>query len=79
MYSTLLLSHAWRSYPDRWLFVTAWTLIFAECSAVVWAVEHWAVPVAAGWIIGPTLVFVVPGTIVWFGHCERQRAGRWQL
>ena len=71
MNSTLSLTHRWRSHPDRWLFVIAWTLIFAKCFAVAWAVERWAVPVAAGWIIVPTLVAAVLATIVWFGHRER--------
>jgi hypothetical protein len=51
--------------------VIAWTLIFAKCFAVAWAVERWAVPVAASWIIVPTLVAAVLATIVWFGHRER--------
>lgn len=48
--------------------VFAWLLIAAKCALVAWAVSRWDVPVSAGWVIWPTLVFGLLATGLWFSR-----------
>ena len=53
-------------------FVCAWLLIAVKCVFVAWAVPHWNVPVNAGWVIWPTVLFGLLATGLWLG---RERNG----
>ncbi|MDP1580134.1 MAG: hypothetical protein Q8M02_07640 [Candidatus Didemnitutus sp.] len=54
----------------RWFLAIAWVLILAKCVLVAWAIEHWRVPVHAGWVIIPTLLMAALATVVWLTHRE---------
>lgn len=47
----------------RWLLV-GWALILVKCLLTPWAIAHWNVPIHAGWVIWPTLVFAGFVTLV---------------
>ena len=52
--------------------ICAWLLIAAKCALVAWAVSRWSVPVNAGWVIWPTVLFGLLATGLWLG---RKRIG----
>ena len=63
------MSHVARSYPRISRFmVCAWILIAAKCAFVAWAVSRWDVPVSAGWVIWPTVIFGLLATGLWFSR-----------
>jgi hypothetical protein len=57
-------------YPIRvrWFMAIAWVAIAVKCVLVWWAVQHWHVPIHAGWVIIPTLVFALLASILWLTH-----------
>lgn len=44
-----------RSRRSEWLLVIGWFLISLKCWATFWAVEHYAMPINAWWIVAPSL------------------------
>ena len=54
-----LPNHRWGRPPRvvaLWL-ILGWAVIGAKCAAVPWVFAYWQIPVAAGWVILPTLFF----------------------
>ena len=45
-----------------------WLLIAAKCGLVVWLVHRYQVPVHPLWVNGPTVLFALLGTAVYFGR-----------
>ncbi len=41
-----------------------WLVIIAKCLAVPWLISRWQIPVHAGWVIVPTLLFAALITVV---------------
>ncbi|HWA85348.1 MAG TPA: hypothetical protein VG710_03935 [Opitutus sp.] len=54
----------------RWFMGMAWIVVLAKCAWVWWAVEHWNMRFHPLWVIGPTLVFALLITALWFTHHE---------
>jgi hypothetical protein len=52
---------------EKFIFV-CWLLIAAKCGLVVWLVQRYHVPVHPLWINGPTILFALLGTAVYFGR-----------
>lgn len=54
-----------RISPRFWTWMSlAWLLIVAKCIAVPLVIDHWRVPVAASWVVLPTLVLAIVATIL---------------
>ena len=47
------------------LILAGWLLIVVKCFAVIWIINHWAVPVHPYWIIVPTILMAALGTAVY--------------
>jgi hypothetical protein len=43
-------------------------IILAKCVLVWWAIDRWRVPFHSIWVVGPTLVFAAPATLLWLAH-----------
>jgi len=48
------------------LILAGWLVIVAKCFLVIWAIDHWAVPVHPYWIIVPTILFAALCTAVYY-------------
>lgn len=55
-----------RSRRMQWLLLTGWILIAAKSWLIIWAVEHYHVPVNPFWVIVPTVIFAAVCTLVYF-------------
>jgi hypothetical protein len=55
-------------HPDRKILLIAWIIILLKCLLTPWVIAHWAIPVAAAWIVMPTLIFAVLATWIWVVH-----------
>ena len=47
------------------LIFAGWLLIVAKYFVVIWAINHWAVPIHPYWIIVPTILMAALGTAVY--------------
>jgi hypothetical protein len=47
------------------LIFAGWLLIVAKCFVVIWAINHWAVPIHPYWIIVPTILMAALCTAVY--------------
>jgi hypothetical protein len=47
----------------KWLTI-AWMIIIAKCVFVQWAILHWQIPFASGWIVAPTLTLASVATVL---------------
>jgi hypothetical protein len=54
----------------RWFLEIGWLVIILKCLAVPWVIARWQIPVHAGWVIGPTLLFAVLVTWLALRHRE---------
>jgi hypothetical protein len=45
-----------------------WLLIAGKCGLVVWLVHRYGVPFNPLWVNGPTVLFALLGTAVYFGR-----------
>ncbi len=61
-----LASRPPRSRRTQWLLLAGWLLIAAKSWLVVWAVDHYHVPVNPMWVIVPTVIFAAVCTVVYF-------------
>jgi hypothetical protein len=50
------------------IIALSWVVILAKCLLVAWAIDHWRVPVHAGWVIWPTVMFAGLATLLWAGN-----------
>jgi len=48
------------------LILGCWLLIAAKCWLVIWLIGKYRVPVDPLWVIGPTLLFALLCTVVYF-------------
>jgi membrane protein YdbS with pleckstrin-like domain len=55
-----------RSRRTQWLLLAGWLLIAAKSWLIVWAVDHYHVPVNPLWVIVPTVIFAAVCTLVYF-------------
>ena len=54
-----------RPWVER-LILAGWLLIVVKCFAVVWVIDHWAVPFHPYWIIVPTILMAALGTAIYY-------------
>jgi|NGEPerStandDraft_6_1074524.scaffolds.fasta_scaffold119838_2 hypothetical protein len=54
-----------RNSPVERLILGGWLLIVVKCFAVIWAINHWAVPFHPCWIILPTVFMAALVTAVY--------------
>ena len=47
------------------LIVAGWLLIVIKCFVIIWAINHWAVPIHPTWIILPTILMAALCTAVY--------------
>ena len=47
------------------LIFAGWLLIVIKCFVIIWAINHWAVPIHPYWIIVPTILMAALGTAVY--------------
>ena len=47
------------------LILAGWLLIVIKCFVIIWAINHWAVPIHPYWITVPTILMAVLGTAVY--------------
>lgn len=47
------------------LILAGWLVIVIKCFAVLWAIDHWAVPFHPYWIIVPTILMAALCTAVY--------------
>ena len=50
------------------LILADWLFIVVKCFAVIWAIDHWAVPVHPYWVIVPTILMATLCTAI---YCRR--------
>jgi hypothetical protein len=55
-----------RSARASGFMLAGWILIALKCWAVVWAVEHYRVPVNAYWITVPSVIFAGVCTAIFY-------------
>lgn len=48
------------------LILAGWLSIVVKCFAVIWAIDHWAVPVHPYWVIVPTILMAALCTAVYY-------------
>ena len=48
------------------LIFAGWLFIVVKCFAVIWSIDHRAVPVHPYWILGPTILMAGLGTAVYY-------------
>jgi hypothetical protein len=48
------------------LILAGWLFIVVKCFAVIWAIDHWAVPVHPYWVIVPTILMAALCTAVYY-------------
>jgi hypothetical protein len=48
------------------LILAGWLLIVIKCFAILWVINHWAVPVHPYWIIVPTILLAALCTAVYY-------------
>jgi hypothetical protein len=56
----------------RLIIIVGWMLILAKCVLVTWAIQHWQMPIAPGWLIWPTIACGMLATWVWLMHSARR-------
>jgi hypothetical protein len=47
------------------LIFAGWLLIVIKCFVIIWAINHWAVPIHPYWIIVPTILMAALCTAVY--------------
>ena len=50
---------------EKWI-LAGWVFITIKSFAVIWAIDHWHVPVNPLWVIVPTVLFASLCTLVYF-------------
>ncbi|OHE89429.1 MAG: hypothetical protein A3G75_01155 [Verrucomicrobia bacterium RIFCSPLOWO2_12_FULL_64_8] len=46
--------------------LAGWLIIVVKCFVVIWAIDHWAVPLHPYWIMVPTIIFAAVCTAVYY-------------
>jgi len=64
--SVVRKTRAPRNRRTERLILISWPLILAKSWLVIWAIEKYHVPIAANWIIVPTVVFAALCTGLYF-------------
>jgi len=60
-------------HPSRRLrlaLLIGWPVIIVKCWTVPWIIARWQIPVHAGWVVGPTLLFATLVTLLVMAHHE---------
>ena len=62
---TVTLQVARNSAVERLIFA-GWLLIVIKCFVIIWAINHWAVPIHPYWITVPTILMAALCTAVYY-------------